>query len=66
MEEFLLKKQNKIHENSKHEQLETFRSYDQNQRMTTNQGLRLAEDEHSLKIGERGPTLMEDFHFREK
>ena len=35
-------------------------------KMTTNQGLRVSEDEHSLKAGVRGPTLMEDFHFREK
>lgn len=34
--------------------------------MTTNQGVRIAEDDNSLKAGERGPTLMEDFHFREK
>ncbi|WP_145453282.1 catalase, partial [Staphylococcus epidermidis] len=34
--------------------------------MTTNQGLKVSEDEFSLKAGERGPTLMEDFHFREK
>lgn len=26
----------------------------------------MAEDEFSLKAGDRGPTLMEDFHFREK
>lgn len=35
-------------------------------KMTTNQGLSISEDEFSLKAGERGPTLMEDFHFREK
>ncbi|KYC90338.1 catalase [Heyndrickxia sporothermodurans] len=34
--------------------------------LTTNQGLKMAEDEFSLKSGLRGPTLMEDFHFREK
>lgn len=34
--------------------------------LTTNQGLPISEDEFSLKAGERGPTLMEDFHFREK
>jgi len=34
--------------------------------LTTNQGLKVSEDEHSLTAGERGPTLMEDFHFREK
>ena len=27
---------------------------------------KIAEDEFSLKMGLRGPTLMEDFHFREK
>ena len=34
--------------------------------LTTNQGVKIAEDEFSLKMGLRGPTLMEDFHFREK
>src|SRR6202050_3004032 len=34
--------------------------------MTTNQGLRIADDQNSLKAGVRGPTLLEDFHFREK
>ena len=56
----------KINENSKDEQLEFFRVDDQGKKLTTNQGLKMAEDEFSLKAGERGPTLMEDFHFREK
>src|SRR3954451_2358566 len=34
--------------------------------LTTAQGLRLPDTDHSLKAGTRGPTLMEDFHFREK
>jgi catalase len=34
--------------------------------LTTNQGLRVNHTDDSLKAGERGPTLMEDFHFREK
>lgn len=34
--------------------------------MTTNQGLRINDDQNSLTAGERGPTLMEDFIFREK
>ena len=34
--------------------------------LTTNQGVRMADDDNSLKAGARGPTLMEDFHFREK
>ncbi|MCW2724189.1 MAG: katE [Frankiales bacterium] len=34
--------------------------------LTTTQGLRLPETDHSLKAGTRGPTLLEDFHLREK
>jgi catalase len=34
--------------------------------LTTSQGVRLPDTDHSLKAGERGPTLMEDFHLREK
>ena len=34
--------------------------------LTTQQGVPIADDQNSLKIGERGPTLLEDFHFREK
>ncbi|WP_338470907.1 catalase [Niallia sp. XMNu-256] len=55
-----------VNEFSKDEQLEQFRVDDDGQHLTTNQGLKVSEDEFSLKAGERGPTLMEDFHFREK
>ncbi len=34
--------------------------------MTANQGVKIADDQHSLKAGPRGPTLMEDFLLREK
>jgi len=34
--------------------------------LTTAQGLRLPDTDHSLKAGPRGPTLLEDFHLREK
>src|SRR5579875_3201898 len=34
--------------------------------LTSAQGVRLPDTDHSLKAGNRGPTLMEDFHFREK
>jgi catalase len=34
--------------------------------LTTNQGLVVSDDQNSLKAGVRGPTLLEDFHFREK
>lgn len=36
------------------------------QQMTTNQGVKVNDDQNSLKAGDRGPTLMEDFIFREK
>jgi catalase len=61
-----MSEERKMNENSKNEQLEQFRVHDEGQKMTTNQGLKISEDEFSLKAGERGPTLMEDFHFREK
>ena len=36
------------------------------QGLTTNQGVPVADNQHSLKAGLRGPTLMEDFILREK
>lgn len=55
-----------MNEDSKKEQLKPFTVNDSGQKMTTNQGVRITDDEHSLKAGDRGPTLMEDFQFREK
>ncbi|HET6245682.1 MAG TPA: catalase [Bacteroidia bacterium] len=37
-----------------------------NQNLTSDQGVRINHTDDSLKAGLRGPTLMEDFHFREK
>ena len=34
--------------------------------LTTNMGLRIEDDQNSLRVGERGPSLLEDFHLREK
>ncbi len=34
--------------------------------LTTNQGLRVNDDQNQLKAGDRGPTLLEDFIYREK
>ncbi|WP_328923419.1 catalase [Streptomyces sp. NBC_00190] len=34
--------------------------------LTTAQGARLYESDHSLKAGERGPVLLQDHHLREK
>lgn len=34
--------------------------------LTTQQGIPVADDQNSLRIGARGPTALEDFHLREK
>ncbi len=34
--------------------------------LTTNQGIRVSDNQNSLKSGERGPVLLEDFVLREK
>src|SRR6187397_323354 len=34
--------------------------------LTTNQGVRVNDNQNSLKAGNRGPTLLEDFILREK
>ena len=34
--------------------------------LTTQQGTPVSDDQNSLKVGRRGPTLLEDHHFREK
>ncbi|HWW40370.1 catalase, partial [Pedobacter sp.] len=39
---------------------------DQGELMTTDQGLKINDDTNSLKAGERGPSLLEDFILREK
>ncbi len=35
-------------------------------RLTTQQGVPVSDDQNSLRVGDRGPGLLEDFHFREK
>lgn len=34
--------------------------------LTTQQGVPVADDQNTLRAGDRGPALLEDFHFREK
>ena len=53
-------------QNPKDIQLEQFKVNNYGKKMTTNQGLKVSDDENSLKAGVRGPTFLEDFHFREK
>ena len=46
--------------------LRAFRENGESQYLTTNQGLRINDDQNSLTADERGPSLLEDFHLREK
>jgi catalase len=53
-------------EDAKSAELERDR-WDQNAgALTTEEGVRIDDTDNSLKAGERGPTLLEDFHLREK
>jgi len=52
--------------NINNEHLESYRAGHEQELLTTNQGVRVSNTDDSLKAGTRGPTLMEDFHFREK
>ncbi len=52
--------------NKKLEDLEVNREDGADQFLTTNQGLRVNDNQNSLKAGERGSTLLEDFILREK
>lgn len=46
--------------------LNAFSKTDVGQYLTTDEGLRINDDQNSLKAGDRGPTLLEDFLLREK
>ena len=51
---------------AKQEALDQFRVSTDGQHLTTDQGLRINDDQNSLKAGARGPSLLEDFILREK
>jgi len=53
-------------ENDKTKKLESFIADASGELMTTNHGLKINDDQNSLKAGERGATLLEDFILREK
>ncbi|GAA2823030.1 catalase [Kitasatospora sp. CM 4170] len=46
--------------------LDAFRAPDPDGPLTTDQGVRVDDTDNSLTVGDRGPTLLEDFHVREK
>ncbi|NWB30434.1 catalase HPII [Pseudomonas gingeri] len=52
--------------NGKLDSLEPFRSDATNQALRTNQGVKVADNQNTLKAGARGPSLLEDFIMREK
>ncbi|MCX3059260.1 catalase [Streptomyces beihaiensis] len=55
------------HKDPKQYQRDTHRAADPSGgALTTDQGVTVDHTDDSLTVGERGPTLMEDFHFREK
>lgn len=51
---------------AKQRQLDEYRVGPDGGPLSTDQGVPVTSDDDSLKAGERGPTLMEDFHLREK
>ncbi|WP_339869617.1 catalase [uncultured Algoriphagus sp.] len=60
------KKNNSKKDSQKIEDLQKNYEESEGQKMTTNQGLKINDDTNSLKAGERGATLLEDFILREK
>nr|MBI1229123.1 catalase [Cytophagales bacterium] len=53
-------------ENKKLKDLEKNHLADEKGAMTTDQGVKINDDHNSLKAGDRGPSLLEDFILREK
>ncbi|KND00548.1 uncharacterized protein SPPG_04856 [Spizellomyces punctatus DAOM BR117] len=52
--------------NAKDAQLESFTRDDEGKPLTTDFGVKINDTDNTLKAGIRGPSLLEDFHFREK
>src|SRR6476620_9870510 len=50
----------------KHEQLKKYTTNDQGEFLNSNHGVKVNDDQNSLKSGERGASLLEDFLLREK
>jgi catalase len=60
------KKTSQNNPNKKEDALSAVTSSAEGHSLTTNQGLVLNDTNNTLKLGERGPSLLEDFHLREK
>ncbi|GAB3510369.1 catalase [Emticicia fontis] len=61
-----MKQKDAFTENKKTEDLSINTENAKDQLLTSNQGLPINDDQNSLKTGERGATLLEDFILREK
>jgi catalase len=59
-------KKKREEQSAKSADLSAFRENGDGQYLTTNQGVRINDNQNSLKAGERGATLLEDFILREK
>ncbi|WP_256211641.1 catalase HPII [Paraburkholderia hospita] len=53
-------------EDLKSKDLERSRARPQNEALRTNQGVKIADNQNTLRAGPRGPSLLEDFIMREK
>jgi catalase len=60
------KSENQNVDNPKMKDLELNRVDPKGRQLTTNTAVKINDTDNSLRISARGPTLMEDFHFREK
>lgn len=52
--------------NDKTRQMNAFRSNAEGSALTSGEGLKISDNQNTLKAGERGPSLMQDFLFSEK
>ncbi|OJX31968.1 MAG: catalase HPII [Chryseobacterium sp. 36-9] len=59
-------KENNSHKNVKLQKLQDHITDNEGEKLSTNQGLGINNNQDSLKSGERGPSLLEDFILREK
>lgn len=62
----MAKEKSKRPESSKSQQLHGNSENSDGTYLTTSTGVKISDTDNSLKAGGRGPTIMDDFHFREK
>jgi catalase len=55
-----------MNESKKKRQLEQYVNKPEHDNLTTNEGTKIPDNQNQLKAGRRGPSLLEDFHFRQK